>query len=166
MRVQLVEGPNDTDLRENLYTAALLAGDESFDLVLMDVTWMSKLAGAGWLLPLGDDLMAETTSLLPAAVEAGRYRGRLYRVPTRTDVGVLYYRRDWLEEAGVAPPRPSRTWCVSRAHCSLSPTAGVSSGRGASTKGSSASSSRCSTDMADSGWMPRLKWWASTSPPP
>jgi trehalose/maltose transport system substrate-binding protein len=29
VRVQLVEGPNDTDLRENLYTAALLAGDDS-----------------------------------------------------------------------------------------------------------------------------------------
>jgi multiple sugar transport system substrate-binding protein len=104
VRVELVEGPNDTDLRENLYTAALLAGDESFDLVLMDVTWMPKLAGAGWLLPLGEGLEAETAALLPAAVAAGRYRGRLYRVPTRTDVGVLYYRRDWLEEAGVPPP--------------------------------------------------------------
>jgi multiple sugar transport system substrate-binding protein len=103
-RIQLVEGPNDTDLRENLYTAALLAGDDSFDLVLMDVTWMPKLAGAGWLLPLGEDLVAETEALLPAAVAAGRYRGRLYRVPTRTDVGVLYYRRDWLEKEGVPPP--------------------------------------------------------------
>ncbi len=104
--VELVEGPNATDLRESLYTAALLAGDESFDLVYMDVTWTSKFASAGWLVPL-DDLFpdGDLEKLLPSAVAAGRYRGRLYRVPVRTDVGLLYYRRDLLEAAGFVPPR-------------------------------------------------------------
>ena len=45
--VDVVEGPNATDLRENLYTASLLAKDDTFDLVYMDVTWTPKLAGAG-----------------------------------------------------------------------------------------------------------------------
>jgi multiple sugar transport system substrate-binding protein len=104
--VRLVEGPNATDLRENLYTTALLAGDDSFDLVLMDVTWTPKLAAAGWLLPLDEEIARdELAALLPVAVEVGRHRGRLYRIPTRTDVGVLYYRRDWLEGQGVKAPR-------------------------------------------------------------
>jgi multiple sugar transport system substrate-binding protein len=103
--VQLVEGPNGTDLRENLYTAALLAEDDSFDLVYMDVTWTPKFAAAGWLAALDGAFRAEELgALLPAALDAGRYRDRLYRVPTRTDVGLLYYRRDWLEAAGFAPP--------------------------------------------------------------
>ncbi|HSB36423.1 MAG TPA: ABC transporter substrate-binding protein [Thermoanaerobaculia bacterium] len=104
--VDLVEGPNATDLRESQYTAALLAGDDSFDLVYMDVTWTSKFASAGWLVPL-DDLFpdGDLGNLLPSAVAAGRHRGRLYRVPVRTDVGLLYYRRDLLEAAGLAPPR-------------------------------------------------------------
>lgn len=103
--VELVEGPNATDLRENLYTAALLAQDDGFDLVLMDVTWAPKFAAAGWLLPLdGRFSEEEIAALLPAALEAGRFRGRLYRLPTRTDVGLLYYRRDLLEEKGIAPP--------------------------------------------------------------
>ncbi len=104
--VDLVEGPNATDLRESQYTAALLAGDESFDLVYMDVTWTSKFASAGWLVPL-DELFpdGDLEKLLPSAVAAGRFRGRLYRVPVRTDVGFLYYRRDLLEAAGLAPPR-------------------------------------------------------------
>jgi len=105
VRVDLVEGPHATDLRENLYTASLLAGDPSFDLVYMDVTWTSKFAAAGWLRPL-DDAFDETERerFLDVALNAGVYRGRLYRIPARTDVGVLYYRSDWLEEAGFDPP--------------------------------------------------------------
>ncbi len=105
-RVDLVEGPNSTDLRESLYTAALLAGDDSFDLVLMDVTWVAKFAAAGWLVALDEAFrQEELTAFLPQALAAGRCAGRLYRLPTRTDVGVLYYRRDWLAEAGHEPPR-------------------------------------------------------------
>jgi multiple sugar transport system substrate-binding protein len=105
-RVVLREGPNSTDLRENLYTAALLAGDDSLDLVYMDVTWTAKLAAAGWLLPLDDRLPPGTEAMfLPPAIAAGRFHGRLYRLPLRTDVGLLYYRRDLLAGAGLAPPR-------------------------------------------------------------
>ena len=104
VEVNVVEGPNATDLRENLYTASLLAGDDSFDLVYMDVTWTSKFAR--WLVPLDAAFPpAELATLLPAAVAAGRFRGQLYRVPVRTDVGVLFYRRDLLDGAGLAPPR-------------------------------------------------------------
>jgi multiple sugar transport system substrate-binding protein len=101
----MVEGPNATDLRENMYTTALLAGDDSLDVVYMDVTWTPKFAAAGWLLPLDEVFRPEeVNALLPGAVDAGRYRGHLYRIPVRTDVGLLYYRRDLLEEAGIAPP--------------------------------------------------------------
>src|SRR5262249_22764589 len=47
-RVELVEGAQSTDLREDLYTASLLARDPTFDLVYMDVTWTPKFAAAGW----------------------------------------------------------------------------------------------------------------------
>ena len=106
LRVDLVEGPQSTDLRENLYTASLLARDPTFDLVYMDVTWTAKFAAAGWLVPL-DSLLPETelALFLPAALAAGKYKGRLYRVPVRTDLGLLYYRRDLLEAAGHPPPR-------------------------------------------------------------
>jgi multiple sugar transport system substrate-binding protein len=105
VRVDLVEGPQATDLRENLYTASLLAGDPSFDLVYMDVTWTSKFASAGWLVPLDDEFTGDArAAFLPAALEAGHYRGQLFRIPVRTDVGLLYYRADWLRDAGFEPP--------------------------------------------------------------
>src|SRR5262245_22780525 len=105
-RIVIREGPNSTDLRENLYTAALLAEDDSLDLVYLDVTWTAKLAAAGWLLPLDTRLPPGTAAqFLPASIEAGRVHGRLYRLPLRTDLGLLYYRRDLLERAGLDPPR-------------------------------------------------------------
>jgi multiple sugar transport system substrate-binding protein len=104
--VELIEGPNATDVRENLYTAALLARDDSFDLVYLDVTWTPKFAAAGWLIALDEAFApADQAAFLPAALEAGRFQGRLYRVPMRTDVGLLYYRKDLLEAGGFAPPR-------------------------------------------------------------
>ncbi|HEU4333281.1 MAG TPA: ABC transporter substrate-binding protein [Candidatus Eisenbacteria bacterium] len=104
-RVEIVEGPQSTDLRENLCTASLLARDPTFDLLYLDVTWAPKFAAAGWLVPL-DGLLSESelSEFLPAALATGRHRGRLYRVPVRTDCGLLYWRSDWLEEAGRAPP--------------------------------------------------------------
>jgi multiple sugar transport system substrate-binding protein len=101
----LVEGPQSTDLRENLYTASLLARDPTFDLVYLDVTWTPKFAAAGWLLPLDERLTeSERARFLPAALGAGEYEGRLYRIPVRTDMGLLFYRKDWLDSAGFAPP--------------------------------------------------------------
>lgn len=106
VRIELEEGPVSTDLRESLTTAALLSEDGAFDVVYLDVTWTPKLAAAGWLLPLDAELGAgERAAFLPQALAAGVFRGRLYRLPFRTDVGLLYYRADLLAAAGILPPR-------------------------------------------------------------
>ncbi len=106
MRLRIVEGPNATDLREDMTTASCLAGDDAFDLVYMDVTWTAKLAAAGWLRPLdGDVPPAEREGFLPGTIAVGSWRGRLYRLPVRTDLGLLFERSDWLSEAGIPSPR-------------------------------------------------------------
>ena len=103
--VELVEGPQATDLRENVYAASLLARDATFDLVYLDVTWTAKFAAAGWLRTLDasfpDSMRAQ---FLAPAWSAGEFHGHLYRVPVRTDMGLLLYRKDLLDSAGVAPP--------------------------------------------------------------
>ncbi len=163
MHVELVEGPNDTDLRENMYTAALLAGDDSFDLVYMDVTWTPKFAR--WLLPLDDAFTpSEIARLLPAAVAAGRFEGRLYRIPVRTDVGLLYYRRDLLAKAGLAPPRTFPELATIAARLESPPGSGDTSGRAPSTRAWSARISRCCTRGAASGWTPKHSTWVSIGP--
>jgi multiple sugar transport system substrate-binding protein len=105
IRLNLVEGPNSPDLVENLYTASFLLGDSPYDLVNMDVVWTSKFAAADWLRDLSSQITPlEIAAFSPKDIDAGRYEGKLYRIPIRSDVGMLYYRKDLLDAAGLKPP--------------------------------------------------------------
>jgi multiple sugar transport system substrate-binding protein len=103
IQIDYISGPWSTDERQNMYIRSFLAGD-AFELVYMDVVWTAKFASQGWLEPLDEWFPPEVRdALFPRDVEAGFYQGRLYRIPVRTDVGVLYYRKDLI-------PQPPRTW--------------------------------------------------------
>lgn len=103
--LNMVEGPNATNLVEDLYTSSFLLGDSPYDLVYMDIVWVPKFAAAGWLMGLSDRLSdAELAEFLDGDINGGRYEGELYRVPVRSDGGMLYYRTDLLEQIGAAPP--------------------------------------------------------------
>ena len=105
IRVQFIEGPFDTNLIENLYTSAFLLGQSPYDVINMDIVWVPKFAAAGWVIDLTDRVSKEQVSKwVSGNVEGGRYQGRLYRIPHASDAGVLYYRTDFLKEAGVQPP--------------------------------------------------------------
>ncbi|MGQ4648500.1 extracellular solute-binding protein [Lyngbya aestuarii] len=105
IRINILEGPNAADLVENLYTSAFILGDSPYDLIYMDVIWAPKFAAAGWLLDLSDKVTdQELQPFLDKDVEGGRYEGGLYRMPFRSDAGMLYYRKDLLAEAGYQPP--------------------------------------------------------------
>ncbi|WP_430540998.1 ABC transporter substrate-binding protein [Roseofilum acuticapitatum] len=105
IQLQVVKGPNNTNLVEDLYTSAFLLGDSPYDLVYMDIVWVQKFAAAGWLADLSDRMTPEELNVyLQGDIEGGRYQGKLYRIPFQTDGGMLYYRRDLLEQIGAAPP--------------------------------------------------------------
>ncbi|MCK9588218.1 MAG: ABC transporter substrate-binding protein [Terrimicrobiaceae bacterium] len=105
VRVAMIEGPAAADAREDMYIHSLLAGSGDYDLVYADVVWIPKFAAAGWLEDLTDRWpQAEWKDFVPATIEGGTYKGRIYRVPTQLNGGVLYYRKDLLEGIGAAPP--------------------------------------------------------------
>ena len=68
----------------------------------MDVTWVAKYAKAGWLAPL-DAYFTEQdfASLAPGASEGNHAEGALQRWPLTSDLGLLYWRTDLMNE----PPR-------------------------------------------------------------
>jgi multiple sugar transport system substrate-binding protein len=105
IRINIIEGPNAANLLEDLYTSAFILGDSPYDLINIDVIWTPKFAAAGWLLDLTNQISPEELAAFSQKdVEGGRYEGRLYRIPIRSDVGMLYYREDLLKAAGYEPP--------------------------------------------------------------
>ena len=105
IRLNIVEGPFDTNLVENLYTSAFLLGDSPYDILNMDIVWVPKFAAAGWIRDLTDRLsQAQKAKFVKGNLEGGTYQDKLYRIPTNSDAGVLYYRTDLLQKAGIEPP--------------------------------------------------------------
>ncbi|KAM3115924.1 ABC transporter substrate-binding protein [Phormidesmis sp. 146-33] len=105
IRLNMIEGPNASNLIEDLNTSAFLLGGSPYDLLNLDVTWVPKFAAAGWLRELDDLVPAEELKqFLPGDINGGRYKDKLYRLPWRTDVGMLYYRTDLLDQANLKPP--------------------------------------------------------------
>ncbi len=109
IRLNIVEGPFDSNLQENLLTSAFLLGDSPYDVLNLDIAWVPKFAAAGWLRPLDERISAEhRAEFVENNIEGGIYQGKLYRIPTTSDAGVLYYRTDLLEKGGFDPPETFR----------------------------------------------------------
>jgi multiple sugar transport system substrate-binding protein len=99
IKINYISGPWSTDERQNMYIRSFLGG-KPFELVYMDVIWTAKFAKRGWLLPLDQWFpRKEQEKFLPGDIEAGQYKEHVYRVPVRSDVGMLYYRKDLISEA-------------------------------------------------------------------
>jgi multiple sugar transport system substrate-binding protein len=105
IHINYIEGPSETNAREDLYVTSLLSGQTVYDLIFADVVWVPKFAAANWLEDLTDRWPAERwNEFIPGALEGGTYKGRIYRVPQHIDVGMLFYRRDLLEAAKEKSP--------------------------------------------------------------
>lgn len=103
--LDIIEAPNATNLVEDLYTSAFLLGDTPYDLVYLDIVWVPKFAAAGWLMDLNEFTSENSLKdFLKGDLEGGKYKGKLYRMPLRSDGGMLYYRKDLLKENGYNPP--------------------------------------------------------------
>jgi multiple sugar transport system substrate-binding protein len=83
-------------------------GDGSVDVFTQDIIWISEFAGAGWTLPLDDYIDAsERAQYFPGVIQACTWQGKLTALPWFVDAGMLYYRKDLLDNAGLKVPT---TW--------------------------------------------------------
>jgi multiple sugar transport system substrate-binding protein len=98
IRVNLLRQPANSQQQLQGLMVALKAEQENPDLFLMDVAWMGLFNAAGWLEPLeGLDEDIFFGELL-------YQNGKLMAAPVYIDGGILYYRKDLLETAGLAGP--------------------------------------------------------------
>jgi multiple sugar transport system substrate-binding protein len=80
------------------------------DVAMVDCVWVAGLARAGFLFPLDEidpyfDQRGLASRLYPAFAQANSYEGHLYGMPAKADASLLWYRQDWFEQEGLAPPK-------------------------------------------------------------
>jgi multiple sugar transport system substrate-binding protein len=94
-----------TDEQHQLYVINLEGGSPGFDVMMLDVIWVSEFARAGWLLELTPFLApGELAPHFPAAIATATHDGRVWAIPWIMNVGLLYYRRDLLARYAFRPP--------------------------------------------------------------
>jgi multiple sugar transport system substrate-binding protein len=85
------------------------AGGSEIDVIGGDVIWPAEFASKGWISDLsGRFPQGEQNEFLDATIEANTYDDKIWGVPWFTDVGLLYYRKDLLEQSGFFSP--PQTW--------------------------------------------------------
>ncbi|MEU9480537.1 extracellular solute-binding protein [Streptomyces sp. NPDC048191] len=99
-RARLVELPGSTDEQRSQLLGALQSGSAHYDVVNLDVTWVPEFAEAHLVRALPDSAI-DTGDVIKSVADTARWGGKVYAVPFNSDVGLLYYRRDYLREAGV-----------------------------------------------------------------
>lgn len=108
-RVRLRVMPADSGQHFDQLNAQFQSGETSTDVIGGDVIWPAQFAANGYIADLSDRFPEnERGAFLPATIEANTYEGKVYGVPWYTDAGMLYYRRDLLEESGFS--EPPGTW--------------------------------------------------------
>ncbi|WP_420835686.1 extracellular solute-binding protein [Actinomyces ruminis] len=104
--VTLIELSAEADQqRQSLINNAQTQSD-AYDVISIDLVWVAEFAANQWVVPLpADELKGD--DIIESVWETGMYRDTLYAMPFVTDSSIMFYRKDFLEEAGVEVPT---TW--------------------------------------------------------
>lgn len=96
--------PRGADDQRVQMVRRLAADDTSMDLLGLDVTWTQEFASAEWILPwTGEHQARAEEGTLAGPLETARFEGQLYAAPKNTNVQLLWYRSDLVDE-------PPATW--------------------------------------------------------
>jgi multiple sugar transport system substrate-binding protein len=120
-QVRVIELPDEpNDQRQQMIQNATTKSD-AYSVLNLDVVWTAEFAANRWLTelpmapssggsggssPQARNAKIDLSKMLPATITTGQYRDPHNPHPTTTDAGMLYYRKDLLDKAGIsAPPK-------------------------------------------------------------
>lgn len=107
--VKFRQAPSDTGAYFDQLRTEFQAQSEDIDVILGDVIWPAQFAANGWITDLSERFPeSERENFLSGPIESMNYEGGMYGVPWFTDAGMLYYRKDLLEQSGFS--EPPQTW--------------------------------------------------------
>jgi multiple sugar transport system substrate-binding protein len=104
--VELLRQPADTTQQRQGLIISLEAKLRNPDVFLMDVAWVALFAHSNWLEPLKNIDSSPYFEEIIRTVDT--YRGNLIALPVYLDGGLLYFRRDLLQENQISGP--PATW--------------------------------------------------------
>ncbi|OLF11622.1 ABC transporter substrate-binding protein [Actinophytocola xinjiangensis] len=113
-KVTITELPESADDQRNRMIQNAQTESDEFAVLNLDVIWTAEFAANRWIteLPQGE---FELDQFLAPAVETGKYRDKMYAMPVYSDGGLLFYRKDLLDAAGVT--EAPKTWAELTAAC-------------------------------------------------
>ena len=112
-KATFLELPESADQqRQQMVQNAQIKSDKH-TMLSMDVVWTAEFAANGIVDALPEGAV-DTSPFLPATVDSATYFNKLYAYPNDSDGGMLYYRKDLLDAAGLQPPT---TWDEMKAAC-------------------------------------------------
>ncbi|MBN9362904.1 MULTISPECIES: sugar ABC transporter substrate-binding protein [unclassified Devosia] len=80
----------------------LRSKDAGIDLVYVDAPLVASYASRGFLSPV--DASIDTSSLVPAAIDAGKYDATQFALPINNSAQVLFYNKKLFADAGITAP--------------------------------------------------------------
>ncbi|MCG8923618.1 extracellular solute-binding protein [Lentzea sp. CC55] len=92
---EIVELPVEADGQRSEMVARAKEKTGAVDVFNLDVTWTAEFAHSGHLRPLST---VDTSGFLRRPLESCRYQGVLWALPFNTDAGLLFYRKDLVQE--------------------------------------------------------------------
>ncbi len=98
-RVEQLVLPPAVDAQREQVIRRLAARDDSIDIIGMDVIWTAEFSRAGWLYDMTPHVSGMRDQYVPASFATVEYDDRIWAAPHNTNVAMLYYRTDLVEQA-------------------------------------------------------------------
>jgi multiple sugar transport system substrate-binding protein len=103
----LIELPESADAQRSQMIQNAETQSDAYDLISVDNVWTAEFAANRYIVELPEEEFPVDEMLEPV-IDSARYLDKLYAIPQASDGGMLYYRTDLLEAAGIA--EPPGTW--------------------------------------------------------
>lgn len=110
IRVHWRERARESDAYFQQMRSDFLAGADDVDVFGGDIVWTAEFAYNRWIQDLSSQFHKDydADDFVGAALGSVAYKARVWAVPWYTDAGMLFYRKDLLEQSGFE--QPPATW--------------------------------------------------------
>jgi len=113
-QARLIELPESADQQRQQMIQNAQTKSDAYTVLNVDVVWTAEFAANGWIEQL-PDAQFPTDKLLKGATATAKYFNKLYAAPYLSDSGLLYYRKDLLDAAGITSA--PKTWDEMKTAC-------------------------------------------------